>query len=85
VAVIELLAGLFWILFLLYRDRFGDVWLRLLDERDRIWLAFQQRRKSRQFSKIAGRCLKCGYDLTKNQSGICPECGTPVAEGRCEE
>ena len=21
-------------------------------------------------------CLSCGYDLTANQSGICPECGT---------
>jgi hypothetical protein len=24
----------------------------------------------------AGRCLACGYDLTGNVSGICPECGT---------
>lgn len=23
-------------------------------------------------------CLKCGYDLTGNVSGICPECGTEV-------
>jgi hypothetical protein len=22
------------------------------------------------------RCTKCGYDLTGNESGICPECGT---------
>jgi len=26
----------------------------------------------------AGRCPKCGYDLTKNESGICPECGRIV-------
>lgn len=28
----------------------------------------------------AGRpvCHKCGYDLTGNVSGICPECGTPT-------
>ena len=29
----------------------------------------------------AGRrktCPACGYDLTGNTSGICPECGTPV-------
>ena len=26
------------------------------------------------------RCRRCGYDLTGNQSGICPECGTPIAE-----
>lgn len=25
-----------------------------------------------------GICHSCGYDLTGNQSGICPECGTPV-------
>ena len=24
-------------------------------------------------------CLECGYNLTGNASGICPECGTPVA------
>jgi hypothetical protein len=23
-------------------------------------------------------CLQCGYDLTGNASGICPECGTPI-------
>ena len=22
-------------------------------------------------------CMKCGYDLTGNQSGVCPECGSP--------
>jgi hypothetical protein len=25
-----------------------------------------------------GLCLGCGYDLTGNASGTCPECGTPV-------
>ena len=25
-------------------------------------------------------CPKCGYDLTGNESGICPECGNPVPE-----
>lgn len=25
-----------------------------------------------------GHCKKCRYDLTGNQSGVCPECGTPV-------
>jgi ABC-type ATPase with predicted acetyltransferase domain len=24
----------------------------------------------------AGRCAECGYDLTGNTSGVCPECGT---------
>jgi hypothetical protein len=26
----------------------------------------------------AGQCTLCGYDLTGNTSGVCPECGTPV-------
>jgi hypothetical protein len=26
----------------------------------------------------SGRCIRCGYDLTGNTSGICPECGTRV-------
>jgi len=27
-----------------------------------------------------GKCRQCGYDLTGNQSGVCPECGTRVPE-----
>jgi rubrerythrin len=23
-----------------------------------------------------GQCGRCGYDLTGNVSGVCPECGT---------
>jgi hypothetical protein len=26
-----------------------------------------------------GLCTECGYDLTGNQSGTCPECGTLVS------
>ncbi len=25
-----------------------------------------------------GECQRCGYDLTGNVSGVCPECGTPI-------
>ncbi len=25
-----------------------------------------------------GHCQRCGYDLTGNVSGVCPECGLPV-------
>jgi hypothetical protein len=28
--------------------------------------------------RTPGRCTGCGYDLTGNISGICPECGLPV-------
>jgi hypothetical protein len=27
-----------------------------------------------------GLCVKCGYDLTGNVSGVCPECGTEVKQ-----
>jgi hypothetical protein len=26
-----------------------------------------------------GRCPRCGYNLTGNVSGVCPECGAPAA------
>jgi len=29
-----------------------------------------------------GLCVKCDYDLTGNESGVCPECGTEVEEWR---
>ncbi|GMU22893.1 MAG: hypothetical protein AMXMBFR13_29770 [Phycisphaerae bacterium] len=28
--------------------------------------------------KSAGHCQSCGYDLTGNTSGVCPECGTQL-------
>ena len=37
-----------------------------------IWLP----RKADQNGR--GRCKKCDYNLTGNQSGICPECGLPI-------
>ena len=27
-----------------------------------------------------GHCQQCGYDLTGNESGVCPECGTEVKQ-----
>ena len=27
-----------------------------------------------------GLCLTCSYDLTGNESGVCPECGTKAGE-----
>jgi|GEM_PF-3366832 len=32
-----------------------------------------------------GRCIRCGYDLKRNASGTCPDCGTRVndADTRC--
>lgn len=36
---------------------------------------WRQRRRG-----VAGHCASCGYDLTGNTSGACPECGTPIPE-----
>lgn len=30
-----------------------------------------------------GRCLNCGYNLTGNESGVCPECGKPIGYTEC--
>ena len=27
-----------------------------------------------------GHCKHCGYDLSGNESGVCPECGSPAAD-----
>ncbi len=32
----------------------------------------------KRFRKSRGLCIPCGYNLTGNTSGICPECGTAV-------
>src|SRR5215469_489049 len=37
------------------------------------------RRRQRELRAEGGCCLKCGYDLHGNTSGVCPECGTPVS------
>jgi hypothetical protein len=38
-----------------------------------------RRRRARR-RRDGGFCTRCGYDLTGNLSGTCPECGTRVAE-----
>jgi hypothetical protein len=38
-----------------------------------------RRRLQRTRRLSAGCCSACGYDLTGNTSGVCPECGTAVA------
>ena len=29
-----------------------------------------------------GLCLRCGYNLTGNLTGVCPECGSPIHQAR---
>ena len=36
------------------------------------------RRRYLAWLNSAGKCRQCGYNLTGNVSGICPECGCPV-------
>lgn len=46
-------------------------------------LVILDRRKRRELSRMKGCCVGCGYNLTGNASGICPECGlriTPTGE-----
>lgn len=38
----------------------------------------QWRRRRQRERWYAGKCLTCGYTLTGNVSGACPECGTPI-------
>jgi hypothetical protein len=39
-------------------------------------------RRDTQARRASHRCGQCGYDLTGNVSGVCPECGTPVSARR---
>lgn len=40
--------------------------------------ASQRDRWKRLFRPPPGHCQTCGYDLTSNVSGVCPECGEPI-------
>ena len=40
-----------------------------------LWSALQLRHRARIRSNV---CLACGYDLTGNESGVCPECGAAI-------
>jgi hypothetical protein len=41
-----------------------------------LWTAHLFLRRKKHYPP--GHCQKCGYDLTGNVSGRCPECGTPI-------
>lgn len=36
----------------------------------------------RRMRRNPNGCTTCGYDLTGNVSGVCPECGTAIPENR---
>ncbi len=41
-----------------------------------LWMALGERQARRRMRP--GLCRACGYDLTGNVSGRCPECGCPI-------
>ncbi|GIK16623.1 MAG: hypothetical protein BroJett003_15870 [Planctomycetota bacterium] len=55
------------------RGRFGEGWVRTMVVEDRF-------RTNPIFSGTGRLCRTCVYDLTGNVSGMCPECGTGVAQ-----
>lgn len=44
-------------------------------------LPWCMKRVRRRLWPPPGVCARCGYDLTGNVSGRCPECGTPIKDG----
>ena len=45
-----------------------------------LWRLRQIKSEERQQRYRDGLCMTCGYSLTGNVSGICPECGTHIVE-----
>ena len=43
-----------------------------------IWVRYLILRSRREKRVQTGLCENCGYDLTANASGVCPECGVGV-------
>ena len=44
-----------------------------------VWNILARERLQKRLQRLLeGRCPTCGYDLTGNISGVCPECGTPI-------
>ena len=43
-----------------------------------IWFAAVRPWRIRRRRMMSGQCVGCGYDLTGNVSGRCPECGEMV-------
>jgi hypothetical protein len=46
-----------------------------------MWLAHRvhaSRAATYLWAELDAACLSCGYDLTGNTSGVCPECGTAI-------
>lgn len=61
------------VLFLMMKGRrWGDGWAKTK-------VVWTKHRFNPIFDDRGSRCTKCGYDLTGNTTGRCPECFTPVS------
>ncbi len=59
------------LMFMLYLIGFGlAIWLTRRDIRHRL--------RAQLAKKGIPVCIPCGYNLTGNESGVCPECGTAM-------
>ena len=54
----------------------GIIWWRLHPRRCRACGRWVSARQLRRWQR--GECVHCGYDLTGNASGTCPECGSKI-------
>ncbi len=43
-----------------------------------VFMACLGRRSRRRHRLASGCCIRCGYNLTGNVSGVCPECGERI-------
>ena len=43
-----------------------------------LWFRWDRPHELRRQRRAMGLCVRCGYDLTGNVSGVCPECGNTV-------
>jgi hypothetical protein len=43
------------------------------------WYLWDRPRELRRERRAKGLCVRCGYDLRGNVSGVCPECGEGCA------
>ena len=50
-----------------------------------VWFAWDRPREIRNARRARGLCVHCGYDLTANVTGVCPECGTECGKHVAKE
>ena len=48
-----------------------------------VWLLARLRPLVSRLRRPPGTCKRCGYNLTGNVTGVCSECGAPVAKSAC--